>query len=114
MNQPGKDGMTDYSQMTLGQKQELFSRSLALLLQFAFVKGYEVRMGAVLRKGEGERLHALKLAADLNLFRDGEYLTETEDHRELGVFWESLGPLHFWGGRFNDGNHYSIRHGGMR
>jgi hypothetical protein len=26
----------------------------------------------------------------------------------LGEFWEGLHPLCRWGGRFNDGNHYSI------
>jgi len=46
-----------------------------------------------------------RLAIDLNLFKDGEYLTDTEDHRFLGEFWESLGGT--WGGRWDDGNHYS-------
>lgn len=101
---------------TLGKKQEIFSRSLALLLQFAFAQGYDVRMGAVERKegGHPNSLHKVRLAADLHLFRDGEYLDKTEDHKELGRFWESLSSLHSWGGHFDDGNHYSIRHQGMR
>lgn len=101
---------------TLGKKQEIFSRSLALLLQYAFSLGYDVRMGAVERhEGGHERsLHKVRLAADLHLFRDGEYLRETQDHIELGRFWESLSSLHSWGGHFDDGNHYSIRHDGMR
>lgn len=51
--------------------------------------------------------HYFRLAADLNLFRDGEYLTHTEDHRPLGERWIELGGT--WGGNFKrpDGNHYS-------
>ena len=41
----------------------------------------------------------------------GEYLVETEDHRFLGEFWESLDPMCTWGGRFQDGNHYSFGEG---
>ena len=100
----------------LGKKQEIFSRSLALLLQYAFSLGYDVRMGAVERKhgGHERSLHKVRLAADLHLFRDGTYLDKSSDHEELGRFWESLSSLHSWGGHFDDGNHYSIRHQGMR
>jgi len=54
-------------------------------------------------------LHPLRLAQDLNLFRKGVWLTRTEDHRELGEWWERLDPVCRWGGRFSrpDGNHYS-------
>ena len=49
--------------------------------------------------------HYERLAADLNLFKDGWYLTTTEDHKIFGEYWESIGGT--WGGRWNDGNHYS-------
>ena len=51
--------------------------------------------------------HYLKLAIDLNIFKDGVWLTETEDHRPLGEYWKTLGGT--WGGDFRDpdGNHYS-------
>lgn len=113
--------------MRLGRKQEIFTRALALLLQFATLRGFEVRMGDVSRsKEEAKRLgfegslHTVRLAADLNLFdQDGEYLRTTEDHQLLGEFWEALSgeydgePLTFrWGGRFRDGNHYSLEHEG--
>lgn len=89
--------------------------------------GYEVTLGDAYRdprlhgshgekKGYGHRksCHKLRLAIDLNLFLDGEYLTETEDHEKLGEWWESLHPLCRWGGRFSnpDGNHYSLEHNG--
>lgn len=57
-------------------------------------------------------LHYIGLAIDLNLFKNGEYLKDTNDHKELGEFWESLGGS--WGGRFNDGNHYSLEHNGRK
>ena len=112
--------------MTLGEKQELFTYLLAQLIVFAYGKGYKVRMGEVERsqeqaelnakKGRGiaNSLHTKRLAADLHLFKDGKYLTQTEDHRELGEFWESLHSLARWGGRFNDGNHYSLEHEGVK
>ena len=49
-------------------------------------------------------MHRSRLAIDLNLFRDGKYLTSSEDHRVLGEWWESVGGM--WGGS-EDGNHYS-------
>jgi len=64
--------------------------------------------------GSGIRgsLHESKLAIDLNLFRDGKYLAQTHDHEPLGLYWESIGGA--WGGRFNDGNHYSLEHNGVK
>ena len=98
---------------TLGSKQETFSYMLAQLIIYAYGKGYRIRMGDVWAK-DGHvpgSFHYLKLAADVNLFKDGEYLTETSDHLFLGEFWESIGGT--WGGRFKrkDGNHYSYGEG---
>lgn len=112
--------------MTLGAKQELFSLLHAHLVLFAYARGYKIRTGeaerskeqAALNQARGtgisNSLHTLRLAVDLHLFKNGVYLTETEDHRELGEFWESLHELAVWGGRFGDGNHYGITHGGIR
>lgn len=103
--------------MTLGKKQEKFSRMLVYLLVYIHSKGYNVRMGHVFRcddcnTGKEHSVHKLKLAVDINLFWNGTYLTSTEDHREFGEYWESLGGS--WGGRFGDGNHYSIEHNGVK
>ena len=59
--------------------------------------------------------HTRCLAFDIEL-RDANwvYLTKTEDHRIFGEFWEQLHPLCRWGGRFDDGNHYSIEHEGVK
>lgn len=103
--------------MSLGNKQRKFSLMIAQLIVWAYEQGYEVTLGHALRcpdcpVGRKTSLHKSKLAVDLNLFKDGVYLTTTEDHRPLGEKWESMGGS--WGGRFNDGNHYSIEHQGRR
>lgn len=68
--------------------------------------------------GNGVRnsLHTVKLAIDLQLFdrATGRWFTEVEPYRDLGVYWESLGPDHCWGGRFGDTPHYSISHDGVK
>lgn len=113
--------------MTLGKKQELFSRLLPRLIDKAHSLGFELRMGDLFRdprlhgelgdnQGYGHRnsCHKLKLAVDLNLFKDGEFCSKTSDHEELGLWWESQNVWCSWGGHFNDGNHYSLEHNGMR
>jgi hypothetical protein len=111
---------------TLRQKQSRFVRSVARLIDYANAQGYELTLGGGwitqeqaewnAQQGIGTRnsLHRERLAIDLNLFRDGRYLTKSEDHRPLGEWWESLGGDYRWGGRFNDGNHYSITPDGKR
>ena len=100
--------------MTLRQKQSRFAHMTALLILHAEQLGYEITLGdAYATTGHMERsLHYKRLAIDLNLFRNGRYLTSTESHTPLGEYWESIGGS--WGGRFNDGNHYSLEHNGRR
>ena len=121
--------------MGLGTLQRLFTRNIALLIAWAYANGYELTFGDAFRspqqaklnsgkygliekatgiitwfakRGISLSLHMLKLALDLNLFRDGRYLSKTEDHHALGRYWESLHPLNRWGGRYGDGNHYEM------
>jgi hypothetical protein len=111
--------------MTLGEKQRNFTRMIGLLIEWAYQNGYELTFGDAYRdprahgpvgtkKGysSAKSLHKDRLAVDFNLFKNGKYLTQTEDHRPLGEFWESIGGT--WGGRFNDGNHYSWEHEGRK
>lgn len=112
--------------MTLRQKQSLHVRLVAKLIEYATSQGYELTWGEAWRtpeqaainakKGVGIRnsLHMDRLAVDLNLFRDGCFLSSSDDHRPLGEYWESLHELCVWGGRWGDGNHYSITHGGRK
>lgn len=105
--------------MKLSEKQRLFSLNIMRLLFHAHVFGYEITFGHAFRcetckVGKKRSLHKLCLAMDLNLWKDGKYLTKTEDHKKLGEYWESLHPLCTWGGRFGDGNHYSVTHRGRK
>jgi hypothetical protein len=58
----------------------------------------------------------MRLAVDLNLFKNGQFLTDSEAHRPLGDYWKSLHPDCCWGGDFSkpDGNHYSMQYGGIK
>jgi hypothetical protein len=101
-------------------RQHEFSRLLARFLDVLFVLGYEVTFGEAWRPtwvaleyvkqhlGIANSFHTRRLAVDLNLFRNGVYLTRTEDYLEAGIAWEKLGGT--WGGRFKraDGNHFSL------
>lgn len=110
--------------MSLGQKQRLFARLVALLITEIYRRGYGVTLDWAYRppecaehlaaagKGIRNSLHGQRLAIDLNLFHGDAYLTDSEAHRPFGHYWESLHPLCVWGGRFNDGGHYSMAHDG--
>lgn len=102
--------------MGLVSKQHKFTQMVARLLLQAEALGYEVTFGDAYRDpsagyGHKRSLHQKRLAIDLNLFKNGEWLSKTEDHFALGEYWESIGGT--WGGRFDDGNHYSLEHEGM-
>ena len=100
--------------MSLRKKQSEFVRMVALLIQFATQEGFELTFGAAWASGghKENSLHYDRLAIDLNLFRDGKWLNKTEDHEMLGLFWELIGGT--WGGRFDDGNHYSLEYQGRK
>jgi hypothetical protein len=106
--------------LSLRRKQSLLVRCLGHLILFATKKGYELTLGDGLRKdGKGHRegsLHYTALAQDLNLFIDGEWITDGGDPAwtVLGTYWESLDPLCRWGGRFRsvDSNHFAVTHEG--
>lgn len=116
--------------MTLLQKQFAFAELLPFLLAEAKRLGYQYKLGeayrspeeaarlAKLGKGIKNSLHSIGLAIDIHLFRDGKYLTDTESHRALGTYWETLSAgkdfVTAWGGHFGDGNHYSIMHGNRK
>jgi hypothetical protein len=109
--------------MTLREKQSQFALMAARLILQAHAMGYAVTLGDAYRNprlhgqpgvkrgyGAANSFHKLRLAIDLNLFKDGQYLDGTEAHRPLGEWWESQGGT--WGGRWRDGNHYSLGESG--
>ena len=111
--------------MSLGNEQRKFTRMVADLIAWAYFNGYELTFGDAYRDprlhggfgkeggyGRDRSNHKKRLAVDLHLFKDGKYLRCTSDHEPLGLYWESLGGS--WGGRFDDGNHYSLEYRGYR
>ena len=113
--------------MTLRTLQTEFARLVPRLIDHAFKLGYEVTLGDAYRDprvhgdmgvrksySHPKSAHKQRLAIDLNLFRDGEFLESSEFHRSLGEWWEQQHPLARWGGRFSDGNHYSFEVGGVK
>lgn len=111
--------------MSLGTMQRKLPPMISKLITYAYDQGYELTFGDAYRDprvhgalgekvgyGHKNSAHKKRLAIDLNLFKDGQYLTSTEDHRFLGEYWESLGGT--WGGRFADGNHYSLEYLGVK
>lgn len=107
--------------MPLLERQQRFARMVPRLIDKAHELGFEVTLGDAYRDrrvfgelgvklgyGSSFSYHKLRLAIDLNLYRDGKYCERTEDHRELGEWWVSQGGT--WGGHFRtpDGNHYSL------
>ena len=112
---------------TLRQKQSAFAKLLPRLLDKAHELGFEITLGeayrsqeeaerlAKLGKGTKNSLHTLKLAIDLNLFKNGKYQASSGSHQPLGEWWEKQSTSEHtcaWGGRFKraDGNHYEIKH----
>lgn len=118
--------------MTLSEKEKMFPHLIAALIDEAYRLGYTVAFGEAYRspeeaardaaEGKGIRnsLHTLRIAIDLMLYKDGEYLTKSEDYKPAGDFWKSLSEKGSfeccWGGDFHraDGNHFSLEHNGVR
>lgn len=111
----------------MNKKQWAFLRNVLDLMAYAHSLGFEMTFGEAYRsKHESRRLaaagrgvvnsaHTNRLAIDINLFKDGKYLTKTKDHKPLGEYWLTLHKDNRWGGNFRrrDGNHYSMIHKGI-
>lgn len=117
--------------MNLLQKQQKFSELVGALLLRAGVLGYKITLGEALRpeamaeiymeegKGILHSLHTVKLAIDLNFFKDDVYLTGVKDLEPIGEWWELQSGDDYtccWGGRFEslDANHFSISHNSVK
>lgn len=105
--------------VSLGKLQQEFAHHVARLIQYAESLGYGVTFGDAFRDprvtyGHPKSVHRQRLAVDLNLFKNGIYLTATNDHLPLGTWWKAQHPSARWGGDFEDGNHYSFEYEGMK
>lgn len=111
--------------MSLGARQEAFSRDFVKLLQRALDLGYQIRLGEVQRPLEMQQLyvktgrsktmasnHLDKCAADVFFLKDGKIIYGPQLKADLGDFWESLSPKNSWGGNwksFKDEPHFERR-----
>lgn len=97
--------------MTLREKQSKFALMLGKLIIHAYEAGFEITMGDVyaISGHKQNSNHYIRLAADLNLFKDGKYLTDGSGHDILHDFWDSLGGAPRI---LKDMNHYSLEHEG--
>jgi hypothetical protein len=114
--------------MSLSEQQRAFCLNVAKLIIWAYDNGYEFTFGEALRtpeqaahnaqtgSGIANSLHLIKLAIDLNLFKDGVYQTDSAAYKPIGDYWKSLNPINAWGGDFAkpDGNHFSSSYGGTK
>jgi hypothetical protein len=109
--------------------QEQLAQDVAKLIVKAAELGYTVTLGEAWRtpeqallnaqhgSGIAHSLHIYRLAIDLNFFKAGAWVTDGTKLADIGAWWESLSPMHRWGGRFThipaDGNHFSISPDGV-
>lgn len=110
-------------------KQNIFSGLAAKLILKAQEMGYLVSLGeawrtsetaaAYKRQGKGiqNSNHCVRLAIDLNLFKNNALLTTTQEYEPLGVWWEAQTTPEYtccWGGRFADADHFSLENDGVK
>lgn len=108
--------------ITLGQRQREFTFCIAQLVVWCYGDGYQFTHGDAYRDprafgvlgepgpyGIPDSQHKKRLAIDLNLFIDGEYIDDGNHPawKRVGELWEWLGRdiNARWGGRYGDANH---------
>ncbi len=116
--------------MKLSTKQQRFTECMGLLINQAYSLGYGLTFGDAFRDSRAHgangvkdsysaanSVHKIRLAVDLNLFVDGEYITSGDHlaYQQLGEFWKGLDVDARWGGDFpGDANHFSFQHKGVK
>jgi hypothetical protein len=98
-------------------KQTRFTLAVANLIHMAVSLGYRAKLTDVYRDPEWQKIlvqrgkskttksrHNVNLAADLHLFEqdgrwlDGKHKSDYKAYKQLGDWWEELGPDYVWGG----------------
>jgi len=106
--------------MSLVQIQSEFAQDVAELLMFASKQGFQVTLGEAQRtieqaelykktgfsKAGANSLHCKRLAIDLNFFKDGKFITDSNELKVIGDYWESLHPNNAWGKYFSFADDY--------
>ena len=103
--------------MKLSTKQQIFTKNVAKLINFATESGIELTFGEAYRTREQQLIyvqtgksktmnsnHLRRLAVDFNFFKDGNLTYEWTDIKFIGDYWESLDPANRWGGDWNKNN----------
>ena len=110
--------------MTLRQARQKFSKMVGQLLRWLDEDGQAYAISYCQRCqdckiGHPKSLHKLGLAIDLLFYDDPDgdgdhdnYRKDTAAYLRAGLYWESIGGS--WGGRFSDGNHFSLEWQGMK
>ena len=96
-------------------KQFQFCEILPKLLEEILRRGYKYTLGCAYcvkeRHHRNGSCHYVRLAIDINLFKDGVWLKDGSGHDELHDFWLKLGGAKPVPG---DLNHYSVEYLGRR
>jgi hypothetical protein len=115
--------------LSLSEKQRLFAKLVGQLLDHIYEVGFEATLGEAWRtpeqaaanaasgKGIANSNHTRRLAIDINLFKDGNYLTDFDSYKQIGDWWTAQHPLARWGGNFThlkDSDHFSLEHNGIQ
>lgn len=111
--------------MTLHDKQVIFARNVADLINYINANNHSVTFGECYRTPEQAKwnadhgsgiehsLHTERLAIDLHLFDfNGNYLDDKCKFEPFGKYWKSLHTLNRWGGDFIhlvDSNHFEMQ-----
>lgn len=109
-------------ELTLGQRQRLFTRLLGELIGWIYAQGWELSMGegyvgdSINKPTEDTPhirtgAHFCRLGIDLNLFIVGVWQPKAgKEWAMIGAKWLSLHPLCRWGGNLpsKDLNHFSL------
>ena len=89
-------------------RQAEFAKNVSKLIHYINVAGYDVTFGETFRTKEQAEIYAAKgigirdsnhcyrLAVDLNLFKDGKYLTKEKYYRFAGAYWQTLNKHNDW------------------
>lgn len=111
--------------MTLHAAQALHVKLVGQLIAFIYAAGFELTWGEAFRTpqqaqwdaahhtGIVNSVHCDRLAVDLQLFKDGVYLTDPTAYKFAGEYWKTLDPSCRWGGDFTtvDADHFSLQWG---
>lgn len=105
------------------QHQFKFAYNLGRLLQYIFQEGYTCTMGESFRTPEQQAIylkkgltktsnsrHMQRLAVDINIFKDGQLLTKSDDYLPFAKYWQQLSPDNvagaYWGW---DAGHFEMK-----